>query len=690
METQRKTDLQTRVDWERVARGVLRSRLLDELEEAELAPTGEVPYQFSARGHELAQVLLAQHLTHPHDAATVYYRSRPFMLACGLTVAEALAADMGRTGSPSEGRDVGVVFSMPARGGPSVLPASGDVGAQYTPASGWAQAIVYRRDVLGESDWSGAIAAALGGDGSVATNGFWSALTIATTLRLPMLFFIEDNGYGLSVPSSLQTPGGDIARNLESFDGILVLNGSGTAPDSTPDLIVRAVDHVRSGAGPCLLRLTMPRLSGHTFIDNQAYKSAAEREDEARRDPLPLLAGRIADGMWEGLRAEAAAEVRASLLEARGFPPPFGDGPRHLFFEGRLQLVGGVSPKRLGRRQAVRPVDSLGMPGEAGKRLNLIEAVRAVLDEELTANPRCVVFGEDVGVKGGVHGATAGLQTKFGAGRVFDTSLSEEGILGRAVGMALAGLLPIPEIQFRKYADPAMESINDCGTLRWRTAGKFAAPMVVRIPVGHGKKIGDPWHSVTGEAVFAHTLGWRLAFPSNAADAAGLLRAALRGEDPVMFFEHRALLDVAVARRPDPGEDYVLPFGRAAVVAEGSALTLVTWGAMVFPALEAAERFGGQVEVIDLRTIVPWDVDTVLASVRKTSRCLVVHEDTITGGFAGEILAVVAAEAFTALDAPPRRLATPDCPTPYSADLMAEILPNAETIGEVIQELLAF
>jgi len=690
METQRKTELQARVDWEHVARGMLRSRLLDELEEAELAPTGEVPYQFSARGHELAQVLLAQQLTHPHDAATVYYRSRPFVLACGLTVAEALAADMGRTGSPSEGRDVGVVFSMPARGGPTVLPASGDVGGQYTPAAGWAQAIVYRRDVLGESDWSGAIAVALGGDGSVATNGFWSALTIATTLRLPMLFFIEDNGYGLSVPSSLQTPGGDIARNLESFDGILVLNGSGTAPDMTPDLIARAVDHVRSGAGPCLLRLTMPRLSGHTFIDNQAYKSAAEREDEAKRDPVPLLAGRIADGLWESLRAEATAEVRASLLEARGFPPPFGDGPRHLFFEDRLQLVGGVSPEGVGRRDPARPIDSRGMPGEAGKRLNLIEAVRAVLDEELAANPRCVVFGEDVGVKGGVHGATAGLQAKFGAGRVFDTSLSEEGILGRAVGMALAGLLPVPEIQFRKYADPAMESINDCGTLRWRTAGKFAAPMVVRIPVGHGKKIGDPWHSVTGEAVFAHTLGWRVAFPSNAADAAGLLRAALRGEDPVMFFEHRALLDVAEARRPDPGEDYVLPFGRAAVVAEGSALTLVTWGAMVYPALESAQRFPGQVEVIDLRTIVPWDEDTVLASVRKTGRCLVVHEDTITGGFAGEILAVVSAETFTALDAPPRRLATPDCPTPYSADLMAEILPNAETIGRAIQELLAF
>ncbi len=677
--------MQVRLDWETVARHVLRSRLLDDLEEAELAPAGEVPYQFSARGHELAQVLLAQHLTHPHDAAAVYYRSRPFLLACGLTPTEALAAGMGRTGSPSEGRDVGVVFSMPPRGGPTVLPASGDVGAQYTPAAGWAQAIGYRARVLGESEWAGGLAVALGGDGSVATNGFWSALTIATTLRLPMLFFIEDNAYGLSVPSVLQTPGGDIARNLGSFEGLLVLNGSGTEPEDTAALIGRAVDHVRGGGGPCLLRLSVPRLSGHTFIDNQAYKSTAERDDEARRDPLPALAGQLAPEVWESLRAEASLEVRAAVEMARALPPPRGDGPRHLFFEGRLQQVGGLSPEGAPRTPIVR-----ASPKDPARRLNLIEAVRLVLEEELAANPRCLVFGEDVGVKGGVHGATAGMQARFGTDRVFDTSLSEEGIIGRAVGLALAGLLPVPEIQFRKYTDPATESINDAGTLRWRTAGKFAAPMVVRIPVGHGKKIGDPWHSVTGEAVFAHTLGWRLAFPSNAADAAGLLRSALRGEDPVMFFEHRALLDSPMARRPDPGPDHVVPFGEASVLTEGDSLTLVTWGAMVYPSLEAVARHPGQVEVLDLRTIVPWDRAVVLASVRKTGRCLVVHEDTLTGGFAGEILAVVTGEVFTALDAPPRRLATPDCPTPYSAGLMAEVLPNAETIDAAVAELLAF
>jgi 2-oxoisovalerate dehydrogenase E1 component len=273
---------------------------------------------------------------------------------------------------------------------------------------------------------------------------------------------------------------------------------------------------------------------------------------------------------------------------------------------------------------------------------------------------------------------------------VFDTSLSEEGIIGRAVGLALAGLLPIPEIQFRKYADPATEQLNDCGTIRWRTAGKFAAPLVVRIPVGYGKKTGDPWHSVTGEAVFAHTPGWKLAFPSNAADAAGLLRTALRGEDPCFFFEHRALLDAPEARRPDPGPDHTVPFGRAATVAEGDELTLVTWGAMVYPALQAVAQFEGRVEVLDLRTISPWDQAAVLASVRKTGRCLVVHEDGWTAGFGAEILATLAEAAFFELDAPLRRVAVRDLPIPYSAGLMSAVLPNTEQLAAAIAELLAF
>ncbi len=670
--------------WAHIAACVLRSRLLDELEERELAPSGEVPYQFSAKGHELAQVLVAQQLDHPHDAAGVYYRSRAFMLAAGLRLDEALAAGMGKAGSPSEGRDVGVVFSLVPRDGPTVLPASGDVGAQYTPIAGWAQAIRFRSDVLGEDDWEGAVGVAFGGDGSVATNGFWSALTIATTLNLPMLFVIEDNRFGLSVRRELQTPGGNIAANLESFRNLLILDGPGTLPAQTAELVGRAVGHARR-QGPCLLHLNLPRLSGHTFIDNQAYKTDEERAEEAASDPLLKLqqligADRMA-AMAKDIQGELSEAVEAARTQRASEEPPTSN----LFYEGRLQQVGGPSPEVGPRIPSFTTQEA-----SSGPRVNLVDAVRRVLDTELSESQRALVFGEDVGAKGGVHGATLDLQSKHGEARVFDTSLSEEGIIGRAVGLALAGLSPIPEIQFRKYADPATEQLNDLGTLRWRTAGKFGAPVVVRIPVGYGKRIGDPWHSVTGEAVYAHTLGWRIAFPSNAADAVGLLQTALHGEDPTFFLEHRALLDGPQARRPDPGPAYYLPFGQAAIRCQGDELTLVTWGAMVYPAVEVAERLVGRVEVIDLRTIIPWDLRAVEESVQKTGRLLVVHEDSWTAGFAGEILGTVSETCFTHLDAPPRRHTMPDSPVPFSAELMAKVMPDKRSIEAAVEDLLAF
>ncbi len=674
--------------WHLVARHCLLSRELDRLETEQLTPQGKVKYQFSAGGHELAQVILALSLDHPHDAATVYYRSRPFMLASGLTAAEALAAGMARAGSPSEGRDVGVVFSLPRRSGALVLPASGDVGAQYTPAVGWAQTIRYRART--EPDWQGAIAVALGGDGSTAANGFWAALNIAATLRLPVLFFIEDNNYGISVPSSLQTPGGNIAANLAAFGNLRLLEADGADPADAADKIEQAVAHVRA-EGPCLLRARVPRLAGHTFIDDQAYKTPQERADDQARDPLPRLRAHLVHlglpaELWEKSEQKIQVEAgeAATAAEAAPEPDPAHAG-RFLFFDGAPPLVGGLRPE-----DALPPLPAHSPPEANGPRINFLDAVRRTLEAELALNPRLAVFGEDVGAKGGVHGATLDLQRKFGVDRVFGTSLSEEGIMGRAVGMALAGLLPVPEIQFRKYADPAHEQITDAGTLRWRTAGKFACPMVVRIPVGYGKKTGDPWHSVTAEAVYAHTLGWRIAFPSHAADAVGLLRTALRGDDPTFFFEHRALLDTPPGRRPYPGDDYALPFGQAATVAEGDELTVVSWGETVHRCLEAAADFAGRVTVLDLRTIIPWDAEAVIASVRRTGKLLVAHEDTLTGGFAGEMIATVARECFTDLDAPLERLATPDMPIPYNVPMRDAVLPSVAAIRARMQALLDY
>ncbi len=686
------SELHPAFDWHEVARLVLSSRAIDDLEEQQLAPQGLVTYQFSARGHELGQVLISQLLDRPFGAAGAYYRSRPFLLGCGLTAEEALASDMARVGGVSAGRDVGVVFNLPKRGRATVLPMGGDVGSQYTPAAGWAQAIRYRVETLGETAPDGSIVVVFGGDGSVATNGFWSCLTIATTLALPLLFVIEDNGYALSVKHELQTPGGDIAANLASFGDLTVWNGSGTEPAETAKLVAEAVSHVRAGRGPGMLRLRVPRLSGHSGQDNQAYKSEQRLAEEQSRDPIPALRDYLVPSFvnaeeWSAL----AEEVETSVLEAsqavkgQDRPSPASVG-RFVFSEpDQPQEVGGLAGEGL----TLPPGEIISRPPDP-RRVNMVEAIRRTLDSELALNPRLIVFGEDVAEKGGVHTATLGLMDKHGPERVFDTSLSEEGIIGRAVGMALAGLMPAPEIQFRKYADPATEQLHNGGTIRWRTANRFAAPMVVRIAGGFGRKIGDPWHSVTDEAALAHAVGWKLAVPSNAQDAAGLLRSALRGNDPVIFFEHRALLDASRARRPYPGDNYVLPFGQAEILISGDELTVVTWGAMVERCEEAALDLEAAIELIDLRTLVPWDKEAVLASVGKTAKALIVHEDIGFAGFGAEIAATIAQEAFLDLDGPVVRIAPPPVPTPFDEGLMKAVVPTYETIRAGMADLLAF
>lgn len=685
-----------KIDWKEVARTVLISRKIDHIEENELVPAKKVLYQFSARGHDVAQVILGQLLNHPHDGAGAYYRSRPFMLSIGLTVEDAISAPMMKSGGYSDGRDIGVVCNMPAADGKiTVQPMSGDVGSQYTPSAGWAQAIEYRRKHLKERRYSDAISVVLGGDGSVATNGFWSSLTIATTLELPMLFFIEDNGYGISVPRDLQTPGGNIVDNLRSFKNLTVFDGDGTDPQKTAPLLKRAVNHVRGRKGPAMVRLTIPRLSGHSGQDNQAYKPNELIEWEKQNDPMKkleqwLLENHFSKDDWKKLQEDVEEEVREALDKAEERPEPDPDQTtKYLLYDDEsggsdeMQKQGGLLPE--GHEfPAVKTT-----PEPEKQRINLVEAIRRTLDYELKTNPKVLVFGEDVGQKGGVHAITMGLQTEHGEQRVFDTSLSEEGIIGRAVGMAYAGLMPVPEIQFRKYSDPATEQLNNLGTIRWRTANRFAAPMVVRMPGGFAK-IGDPWHSVTNETFFAHAVGWQVASPSNAEDAVGLLRYAMRSNNPTMFFEHRNLLDAKWARRPYPGDEYIVPFGKARRTVEGNEATIVTWGAMVERCEQAVEQTGISADVLDLRTLFPWDKQAVLDSIQKTNRCLIVHEDSETAGFGAEISAVIVKEAFTHLDAPVDRLAMPDVPVPHNLGLMDAVVPSPDKIGEKLHELISF
>jgi 2-oxoisovalerate dehydrogenase E1 component len=675
------------------------SRALDDIEETTNKNRANVPrehvvlYQFSARGHDVGQVILGSLIDHKHDAASAYYRSRPLLLALGLSIEDALGSPLGRAGGFSDGRDIGVVCNLPNPDGPKVLPMSGDVGSQYTPAAGWAQAVQYHADVLGEKDWNGAMGVVLGGEASVATNGFWAALTMATTLKLPMLFYIEDNGLGISVRSEMQTPGGDITKNLASFGNLLVRNGDGCDPGQSAQLLAECVDHVRAGSGPALVRLTVPRLCSHSGPDNQkGYRTDAEIAADAERDPLPRLKAHLVPALmsekeWKALESEVERDVHAALEAARARPNPDPTTIHRFLFEeaaepGEVDAQGGLT------RAERAKLDGSEEKSETSDVVRFAEAVRRTLKRELEVNPKCLVFGEDVGRKGGVHLVTEGLQKQFGDKRVFDTSLSEEGIIGRAVGMAISGLMPVAEIQFRKYADPATEQLNNCGTMRWRTANRFAAPIVVRMPGGFGKDVGDPWHSLSDEVRFAHAYGWQVAMPSNAADAVGLLRSAMRGANPTIFFEHRSLLMTSDGSARYPGDDYVIPFGKASVLREGTDVTLVTWGALVHRCLEAAERFGDRVEVIDLRTISPWDRSAVLASVVKTGHCVIVHEDNLTAGFGAEIAATIAKDGFWYLDAPVERVAVQDIPMPYHPVLLNAVLPGVDQIAQRLEETL--
>ncbi|MDZ7718468.1 MAG: transketolase C-terminal domain-containing protein [Balneolaceae bacterium] len=683
------TEKQKKVDWKRVARLMLLSRAIDDIEENELVPDKKILYQFSARGHELVQILLGMNVTNPKDAVSAYYRSRPLMLTLGLSAEDAIASDMAKSGGYSDGRDIGVVCNMPNKDGPLVLPLAGDVGSQYTPGAGYGQAIQFLSQTE-EEKYNQAISVICGGDGSVATNGFWSALTMATTLNLPVLFFIEDNGYGISVESRFQTPGGNIANNLYSFKNLKIYKGDGTNPEEASEIIQESTEYVRNHNGPALLRLTVPRLNGHSYQDNQAYKSEELLEKEEENDPQKklknfLIPDFVSEEDWSDLETETKMRVRKATEEAWNRPSPSEDHLKESLYQDgmEIQKVGGLYSNGF-------EFSKTSTEPQSGKqRINMVESIRKTLEHELEINEKVLVFGEDVGKKGGVHAVTSGLQTKFGEDRVFDTSLSEEGIIGRSVGLAYAGFLPVAEIQFRKYADPATEQLKNAGTIRWRTANKFAAPMVVRMPGGFAK-CGDPWHSESNEAFFAKMIGWQLVMPSNAQDAAGLLRSAMRDNNPTIFFEHRNLLDSKYARTPYPGDDFVVPIGKAKKLTDGSDLTMITWGAMCERCEKAADQIDVSVEIIDLRTIFPWDKEMVFESVKKTNRCLIVHEDNRTGGFGAEISATISDELFKFLDAPVQRLAFPDVPVPYNIDLMNSVMPDAGKIADKIQELLTF
>jgi 2-oxoisovalerate dehydrogenase E1 component len=690
--TENNEALSKQFSWYRVIWHVLLSRAIDNLEKSKLFPEKKIPMQFSAGGHELSQTILAEYVKHPFDGISVYYRNRPLMLGLGFSITQALAGPLAASQSITSGRDGGMVFHRVGLGvQPTVMPMCGDVGSQYTQCVGWAQALRYRQEVLGRSECQNAIAVVLGGDGSIATGGFWSALNIATTLKLPVLFYIEDNGYAISVNSTLQTPGGDIASNLSSYENLMIYNGDGTDPKWLSENINLAVTSVRNGYGPVLMRVKVPRLSGHSIQDSQNYKNKNQIAKDEEHDPYHKLKAyvlnkTISEDVWGIFENQAHDLVEQAYLDLQqSITSDHQNIYKYKYFSphNELQSQGGITPE--GQPTMMRLVAVT----KNVQRMSLALAINKTLEIEMRQNERMLIFGQDVGLKGGVHGVTANLQKEFGAQRVCDTSLSEEGIVGRAVGLALCGLLPCPEIQFRKYADAAMEQIRNVGTMRWRTFNKFAAPMVLRMAVG-ATGTEDHWHNLCDESIFAHMVGWKIVFPSNASDAVGLLRTALRGNDPVIFLEHRALLNSSNARRDYPGDSFALPIGEANIVKEGSDLTIISWGAMLEKCLTAAANSRYSLEIIDLRTVVPWDQEKICKSVNKTGRCLIVHEDNLTCGIGAEISAVLCEKEMFSLHAPILRVAVPDIPIPYRCSLMEEVLPSVVTISSKIEEVMSY
>ena len=667
------------------------ARRLDD-REVVLKRQNRIYFQISGAGHEAIQVAAGMALRPGFDWIYPYYRDRALCLTLGVTPYEMLQQAVGAGADPaSGGRQMPSHWGHPAW---NIVSSSSPTGTQFLQAVGSAEAARYRNSDSGE------VTLVSGGDGATSEGEFWEALNAASLNRLPVLFLIEDNGYAISVPIEAQTPGGNISGLAASIPNLFRIEVDGTDFLASCNAMREAVAHCREGRGPAMVHAHCIRLYSHSLSDDERlYKTVAERAAEAERDPVLLFPKYLVDEgvldrhMLQELLHEIEEEVNAATHDALRDPPPDPTGAlRHLYSE-TVDITGEEfeSPARFD-----------------GPPLTMVDLINSTLHEEMRRNPDILVFGEDVADctreanlaevkgKGGVFKVTHGLQREFGARRAFNTPIAEAAIVGRAIGMATRGLKPVAEIQFMDYIWPAMMQIrNELATMRWRSNGHFAAPAVIRVALGGYLNGGAIYHSQCAEAEFTHIPGLRIAMPSNAADACGLLRTALRADDPVLFLEHKRLYREPYNRSPHPGVDYTIPFGRARMVKPGQSLTVITYGALVQKAMLAATQMERRtpaisVEILDLRTLAPYDWDAIAASVRKTSRVLIAHEDMLSFGFGAEIAARIADELFNALDAPVRRVAALDTWVGYHPQLEAAILPQTETLAAEMDRLLAW
>lgn len=675
----------------RAYRAMYMARRLDD-REILLKRQNRIFFQISGAGHEAVQAAAGLVFRPEHDWFYLYYRDRTLALMLGMTAEQMLLGAVGAGADPgSGGRQMPSHWTDPAL---HIVSRSSATGTQFLQAAGCAQAYRYLNPDSDE------VTLVSSGEGATSEGEFWEAMNAACLENLPLVFLIEDNGYAISVPVEKQTAGGNVAQLVAGFQGLQRIEVDGTDVLASYQALSEAAAYARARKGPALVHAKVTRPYSHSLSDDEKfYKTKAERKAEEERDPVMRFPEwLVSEGILDrhGLQVvvhEVEQEIQQATDRAlRADPPARGSALEYLYSDK-------VDPTS---------AEFEAEPQLSGEPRTMLDEINLTLHEEMSRNSRMIVFGEDVADcsreenlrevkgKGGVFKATAGLQIRFGADRSFNSPLAEAGIIGRAIGLAERGMKPVVEIQFFDYIWPAMMQLRDeLATLRWRSHNGFSAPVVVRVAIGGYLTGGAIYHSQCGEVLFTHLPGLRVVMPSNALDACGLLRTAIRSDDPVMFLEHKKLYRELYNRSQHPGPDFTIPFGKASVVKSGQSLTVITYGAVVQKMLQAAAQVEQRnpdktIEVIDLRTLSPYDWETIRTSVEKTNRVMVAHEDCLSWGYGAEIAARIASELFDRLDAPVGRVGALDTWVGYNPQLESEILPQVENLAAEAERLLQF